>query len=225
MKIGVLIPTRNDRPGFIQNCLRMLKNQTVEPDIVNIVAHKPKSEDCDISERYRIGYNFFNDRDVDVIALIEDDDWYSPRYFERMLSEWEKFGCPDIFGTNYTIYYHLKLKRYMRWQHMERASAMNTFIKPRLKELQSPSWWPPDNEPYTDLHLWRHLKGHVIDPGEILSIGIKHGVGLTGGHMHSSRLHRYEGPKSFAEINKDYPKGFLKTLLDHDSYEFYKQFS
>jgi glycosyltransferase involved in cell wall biosynthesis len=206
IKVGVIIPDRNDRPDFLGNCLRMIAEQTLKPVIVELVNDKPITAQCDITWRYRLGYDRFQKHDVDVIAFMENDDWYSPEYLEVMANAWEKHGRPDIFGTNYTIYYHLKLKKWFTFKHHDRASAMNTLIKPYLSFK-----WCVDHEPFTDTYLWDILPGVTFKPEKHVAIGMKHGVGMLGGKLHVNRLHRY--------VEND--NGFLKNNLDPKSYEFY----
>ena len=209
MRVAVIIPSRGDRPGFMDNCIRMIAAQTVLPELITVMDYAPESDKCDITQRYKRGYEKLCGKGYDVIALMEEDDWYHPAYRETMLSEWEKRGRPDIFGTNYTIYYHLRLAGYFTMYHQDRASAMNTFIKPDL-EIS----WPVDHEPFTDMHLWRQIHGCVIDPGKIISIGMKHGIGKCGGRSHVDKLHRYQN------LND----GFLEKTIDPESYKFYRQF-
>lgn len=104
---------------------------------------------CDITKRYRTGYDLLRGKGLDVIAFIENDDWYAPDYLERMGEQWELAGRPDLFGTAYTIYYHIGLQAWLTMEHRRRASAMNTLIKPDLNIT-----WCADSEPYTDIHLW-----------------------------------------------------------------------
>ncbi len=213
MKLAVLIPDRGDRPQFLKNCLRMMGGQTLRPSMIHVVDFKPTSDRKDISKRYREGYTVLSGiPDLDLIAFIENDDWYAPWYLETMVAEWEKAGRPDIFGTNYTIYYHLKEKKYFTRRHDQLSSAMSTLIKPNLKLV-----WPLDHDPYTDVFLWEQaktgqIKGVVFEPQRIICVGMKHGVRLTGGDYHDNELHRY--------INDD--NGFLENTLDGKSLEFYQ---
>lgn len=209
MKIGIIIPDRSDRPKFLENCLRMLENQTVAAEIVELVNDFPQSDAIDISWRYKTGYERLQNHGLDVIALWENDDWYAPDYLETMIKNWHEFGKPPIFGTNYTIYYHLKLKKYYTMYHEQRSSAMNTLIVPNLS-IQ----WPGNMaDPYTDLHLWmvQKFKGLVFKPKKIISVGMKHGQGMVGGFGHIDQLDRY--------INPD--NGFLQNTLDEESFNFY----
>ncbi len=226
MKIACIIPDRNDRPLFLEHCRKMLANQTVQVDLIWVVNAPATSEKPDITKRYRLGYELISDDgQFDVIFLIENDDYYAPDYIEKMLTAWKEAGKPELFGTAYTYYYHVGLGSYFLMKHPERASAMNTMIVPGLKIT-----WPNDNEVYTDLHLWLHQ--HVVDcrkktwsPSNIISIGIKHGVGLCGGRHHFDRLGRYkmkgglgnEDANGIDDINME----FLRANVDKDSFEFY----
>lgn len=221
MKIGIIIPDRGDRPQFLANCIRMMRDQTLRPTFVHIMDLPPQSDEVDITFRYRRAYeNFANSgvmQKMDLIALIENDDWYSPEYMETMANRWNMHGRPEIFGTNYTIYYHLRLRKWYKMLHDDRASAMNTFLRPGVRIT-----WPPDNEPYTDLHLWQgetKLHGLAIDPGKIISIGMKHGIGLCGGRSHIDDGRPFY--KSMAEKYKNEDGGLLANTLDPESLKFY----
>jgi hypothetical protein len=231
MKIACIIPDRSDRPQFLEHCRKMLQRQTVQISHCELVNFSATSDKPDITQRYRIGYENVCKLvpNVDVIFFIENDDYYAPDYIEKMLLAWVQNDKPDLFGTSYTYYYHICLNAYFKMTHPERASAMNTMIKPYLKIN-----WPADNEVYTDLHLW--LYDHVLSgtkktwtPEIPISIGIKHGVGLCGGRHHNDRLGRYKmaggwGNES-ASGHEDLMCSFLKAHTDKESFEFYKLFS
>lgn len=208
MNLAVLIPDRNDRPEFLKNCFRMMEAQTLKPNHIELVNDPPRNHHKDISWRYRTGYDRLRGKGFDLIAFIENDDWYSPEYFEMIIGYWKAAGRPDMFGTNYTYYYNLRLRKYFKFEHNDRASAMNTFIKP---DLTFP--WSRDEDPYTDIWLWHRsgLNGKLCFPKKIISVGIKHGVGLCGGFSHVDRLKNY----------KTEDGGFLKETLDEESFNFY----
>jgi len=212
MKVGVIIPTRGDRPGFIQNCKRLLEAQTLQPHAVKIIDFPPESDACDITKRYRFGYNAFRNFDYDVLALMEDDDWYAPDYLETMVKQWDKMGRPDLFGLTYTIYYNILVSGYFTMQHHQRSSAMSTLIKPDL-------WfdWCPDHEAYTDVYLFNILKYKLFTPEKHICLGIKHGIGKTGGRSHVDRLYRYKQNGGTHDPDHE----FLTSIVDNDSYNFY----
>lgn len=206
LKIAVLVPHRNDRPQFLANLRRMLDAQTLRPEVICEVDYAPLSSACDISQRYRKGYEFLCNRGFDFIALMEVDDWYSPDYLETVAKAWIEKGKPQIFGQSYTIYYHIFLRRWFTMNHRHRSSAMNTILVPDLV-----FHWPLDHDPYTDLHLWRHIPGMTWTPEKHICLGIKHGIGMVGGHNHNSRMDRY--------INPD--NGLFEKTLDPESFKFY----
>ena len=211
--IGVIIPDRGDRPEFLANCLRMLKAQTLQPVIIEIVNDAPLSDEKDITWRYRLGYERLRNKGIEVISLIENDDWYAPNYLETMYNKWLELDKPELLGQSYTIYYHIKERAWFTMNHPERSSAMNTLIKPDLHFD-----WCVDNDPYTDLHLWLHagLKGEIFTPKSHICLGIKHGDGLCGGVNHVDALHRY--------TNFDYKFWYLKSILDSESFNFYSKY-
>jgi glycosyltransferase involved in cell wall biosynthesis len=212
MKIAVLIPDRGDRPKLLQNCIRMMDAQTLRPEKILIVNDAPKSDRCDITYRYRKGYTeLSNTGEYDLIAFIENDDYYAPNYLETMVRHWEFNNKPDMIGTAYTVYYHIGLLKWFVMYHSIRSSAMNTLIRPSL-DIK----WCVDTEPYTDLHLWMNqpqITKKIITP-EIISIGIKHGVGMSGGRMHVDKLHRYNMP--------DPSMKWFSIYADEQSVQFYK---
>jgi len=211
IKLALIIPYRNDRPLFMENLHRMIKNQLLQPVHIEIVDYEPNSNQIDITERYRTGYEALKGKNIDLIAFLEVDDWYSPNYLEFMANEWILNGKPDILGLNRTIYYHLKTFEHFTMHHNTRSSAMNTVIKPNL-DIK----WGHDNDPYTDVWLWNLLKGAIITPENEVCLGIKHGVGLCGGQNHTDHMDRF--------INKDSDKSFLRSIMDEESFEFYSNY-
>ena len=150
-------------------------------------------------------------KQLDVIAFIENDDWYHKDYFRLMTNAWQQHGKPDIFGTRYTIYYHLFQKAWFTMNHVSRSSAMSTFIKPDLDLT-----WTVDEDPYTDIHLWMNINNRITwKPDFHVCLGMKHGVGKCGGHNHVDQMHRFE--------NLDSESKFLIETLDEESLKFYTQ--
>jgi hypothetical protein len=205
MRVGIIIPDRGDRPEMLKNCLRMIKRQTLQPEIIELVNDPPENHLYDITKRYRIGYDRLRNKGLDVIAFMENDDWYSPDYLQTMVNYWEKSNKPDLLGLDHTIYYHIRIRAYFTMDHDSRSSAMNTLIKP---DMDFP--WCVDHEPYTDLYLWlkSKLKGVIVTPEKEICMGIKHGVGMTGGKSHRDRLHQFKF--------KDKDLSFLQRITESD---------
>lgn len=219
IKVGIIVPDRGDRQEFLNNCIRMIAQQThtdrfcfvVDPSIIK------DSDTVDITKRYKLGYKVLSKMKPDVIACMENDDWYSPEYLSYMLTEWEAHGRPDLFGPNCTFYYHLKLKKYFLFRHDDRSMMMSTFIKPGLDFT-----WPLDHDPYTDAWLWTRQNGIknrvTFHPKKMVHLGIKHGVGKLGGRHHTD-----DGRDSLIRYAND-DNGFFKNLLDEESYNFYSNY-
>lgn len=203
MKFGVICPDRGDRPLFLEQFHRMLARQTVQPDILEIVDYAPKSDAVDITERYRFGYDRLRGKGLDCVLFMESDDWYRLDYIETMLKAW---NGSDIFGTNYTTYYHLRIGKSFTFKHKSRSSMMSTLMKADLDVS-----WPMDNYAYTDMFLWMKSKSRETffpNRGHIC-LGIKHGVGKQGGEFHSTKLKMF----------KDKGLDFQKTV--GEDYAFY----
>lgn len=233
MKIAVIIPDRGDRPEFLEHCKKMLEKQTLKPETIIFVDYKPKSDKCDITERYRTAYHSLDGMNYDCILFMENDDWYAPEYIETMVYEWSASAYlqnggvrPDVFGIGFTYYYHIGIQKYMKFDHPRRASMMNTLIKPDLNIK-----WCADDYPYTDAYLWQNIVNRKtfipIDheaetsnwfPEKIISLGIKHGIGMSGGEYHRTKLDRYSDDDS-------HTSGFLMKNVDRESFEFYTTMS
>lgn len=217
MRIGVIIPTRKDRPGMLENCLRMINQQTLSATTIMVVDDPPRSNEKDITWRYRTGYDRLRNKGLDIIAFMEDDDWYSPDYLKTMIDAWKEHNMPVIFGTNYTHYYHIRLFTWFTMGHDIRSSAMSTLIKPDMHFD-----WCVDSNPFTDLFLWQKFGnqgvGTIFNPDPVICMGIKHGIGVCGGRSHINRLNLYKFPDS--------DHSFLKaiTIKDPEGYKFYSNY-
>lgn len=204
MKVGVLIPTRGDRPLFLDNAKRMLDAQSLQPNVVELVNFRPKDDQKDITLRYRMGFQVLKNK-CDLVVCWEDDDWYHCGYLEYMVSKWREHGEPDLLGTDRTLYYHLLQRKYETLENMKHSSMMNTCIKSKLQVE-----WPDDHYPFTDVHIWSRHTGKLVSSG-VRSIGIKHGVGLCGGAGHNGLM----------LTKKDPDLEMLKLLIDTKSYNWY----
>jgi glycosyltransferase involved in cell wall biosynthesis len=230
VRVGVLIPDRGDRPKFLAQCLAMMNRQTLRPVRIEIVNDAPMSNAVDITWRYRLGYERIG-ASVDVIAFIENDDWYHPQYLESMVQVWLKYGQPDMLGLDHTVYYHIRERAWFTMHHHTRSSAMNTLIKPTLNIE-----WPLDWDAYTDAWLWTRYcfkpqyegtqnrdggaqwpsRGKaIITPNGEWCIGMKHGTGLCGGKNHTDNLHRY--------VHKDADGVWLRQVVGEEDAAFYLQ--
>jgi len=206
MKVGVIIPDRNDRYKLLKHCLKMLSKQTMKPTFIEVVDFVNPTDNFDLTLRVRLGFNKLKNN-CDCVLIIENDDYYSENYIETMVNKWVELGKPELLGTDYTYYYHIFKKQYRKLIHKGRASLMNTLINTNLNVN-----WCDNNDIFLDLHLWKKHKGLTFTPEVPISVGIKHGIGLCGGSGHNRML--------LTENDEDLQ--VLKSLVDNESFNFYK---
>ena len=207
MKIGILIPDRNDRPNFLEHSLHLLSQQTIKPDFVELVNFESDLK-TDLTLRCRVGIEALKNKGADVIFFWENDDYYSPIYLEVMLSYWNAFNRPKLFGLDNTIYYHLKSLKYSKMIHKNRASLFSTMI---TKDLDIK--FPKDEEVFLDIYLWQNHKGETFNTINPICLGIKHNTGLCGGKAHSEKFNYNNSDSNFE---------YLKEITK-DSFKFYEQ--
>jgi hypothetical protein len=191
----------------LNNCKRLIDNQTIQPDQLAVIDYKPESKAPDLTKRVREGFEYLRSIGCECVLIMENDDFYQPDYIEIMLSEWSKAGKPEIFGTSSTLYYHIIKKQYRLLSHPNRSSLMNTLIR-----CDAQISWLADSEVFLDLNLWQQLEGKTFDTTHPIAIGIKHGQGLCGGKGHSQMLFD-KGDKNMQ---------YLESLVDEISFDFYE---
>lgn len=196
MKVGVITPhQKGDRSVFLDRLKMYIERQTVKPDKWVIVDHDTGLRK-DLTARLRSGLN--QCRDCDLVLVMEDDDWYAPTYIERMRYEWVAAGRPDLIGIGETHYCHIGSGGHVLLKHPKRASLMSTGISTSATDRMR---WPADDEVFVDIHLWCELGGKTFIPEKPISVGIKHGIGNTGGKAHNPNWSLYKkAPNMLASL-------------------------
>jgi len=224
--IGVVVPTRGDRPLFLKHCKWLLARQRLQPDHICIVDYPPRDNKFDLIERYKYGFNkLFRNHHCHIVFLWEDDDWYSPDYIGLMMDEWMRAGKPDLFGIQETIYYNINLRKYNILRHEGRASAMSSMTTRAVLHI------PLDrkDQVFMDYNMWLGLRAGSAQPGGIankkaisfekpICIGIKHGVGKCAGIGHRDSRHT----RHLYHTN-DRRGEYLAGLIDRKSYDLYAE--
>lgn len=210
MKIGVLIPTQGARPNFLKKAIRYAENQTIKPDVIEVVNDKSGLK-IDLTWRYRLGFERIKSR-CDMIFIFEDDDFYREDYIEYTLKEWEANGKPEIIGSAITHYYHLLVRKYWKHIHPGRASMYATAI---TSEAINKINFPADTDIKLDLRVWSQLKGYTYHDKELRTLGIKHGLGITGGigHRHDHIIYQ----------TKDLENEWLRKIVGQDNVNEYNR--
>lgn len=208
-KIAVITPHQDPkRKIFLNQLEKYISRQTIQPDNWIIVDDKTGLQK-DITLRIKIGIDRAFESGCSIVLIMEDDDYYSTEYIETMLSNWNKLKKPDLLGIGYTYYYHIKIKKFHKLEHSGRASLMATLIHlPAMYRFK----FPEDSFSFIDINLWRQLKGKTFNPIKPICVGIKHGIGNTGGIGHKTDWALYKDDSDWK---------IFDSLLGSDS-DFYK---
>jgi hypothetical protein len=208
---AIITPTRGDRPEFKDQMINIVSN--INPGHHFIINYDPESTAVDISDRIRLGVHKSVEQGIDLIFIVEDDDFYPPDYIERFgdLSKHHFFGSPK------STYYNLRNRTWQTFHHRGRSSLYNTGF--RISAMKEFPWdrLIRTKTPFLDIEIWKYAKStskrckFIDDTG---SIGIKHGIGLCGGKGHRMEMN-----------NNDPEMKWLKARVDADSFEFYRQLS
>jgi hypothetical protein len=221
VKIAIVIPTRGDRPDFLNHCKRMIHNQTYSPDEVIFVDYEPTRRNIvDLTVRYKKGINIARQRGCNVIFFWEDDDWYDCRYLEWMMANWERSDKPEVFGISVSYYFNLLAMKGTMFDHPLRSSMFCTALHIHEQKWNSLEW-PADDERFLDLWIWRRWNKLIradfpFPTDKIYTVGIKHGTGMLGGGGHEVSSNIY--------INSKYNRDWLESVVDPQSFEFYKKY-
>lgn len=221
LKVAIVVPTRGDRPDFLDHCKRMIHRQTYSPDEVIFVDYEPKKRNIvDLTARYRKGIDIARKRGCNLIFFWEDDDWYDENYLEWMIVNWKNSDKPEVFGINVSYYFNLLSMRGTMFDHLGRSSMFCTALHIHENKWNSLEW-PHDEERFLDLWMWRKwtklARTAVPFPmDKIYTVGIKHGTGMLGGGGHEVSSNIY--------LDSKYDKNWLERVVDPQSFEFYKSY-
>jgi len=208
MNYCTITPDRGDRPVLLEFCENRFEKIVGSNRLT--ISYEPLSKNCDIIPRIRHGITVCKLRSYQWAFIIENDDYYPIDYIKNLLPHLENI---DFIGYQNTFYYNIKTRRYQRMEHETHSSLFCTgFRISALDDFQ----WPPDDNPFLDIALWKHAKQKhrwKLLRNDNPCIGIKgHGMGKMGGKGH--RL----------ELNQADPdmKWFRAKLNDEKAFEFYK---
>lgn len=209
MRIGVVIPTRGDRPDLMKRSLYYLDRQSITPDRLEIVNHKPFTGDCDITQRFRYGITKLY-KDVDIIIMWEDDDWYIEDFIAKTVELWEMNPHCEMIGFSGHLYYNINSQIYSRFRGGVIPPMATTSIASSYVDKMS---WPTDTTASTDLYIWRKCNKYFRygQEDKFWHIGIKHGIGKTVTSSHS----RLTGTK---DIDFEY----LRANISAEDFLFYE---
>jgi len=209
---AVIIPTRGDRPKFLAQCKKLINKQTVQPKEIFWMDYAPESQHKDISQRYKRGVEKAKQGHYEFVVFMEDDDWYHPQYLEWLIKSWKSKNKPDFFGVGETYYYHHKIDGLQHMKHTNRTSMFCTLAKLPWKIS-----WPQDFNPFLDMHISKNANVSTVmfPKGQAYAIGIKHGIGKTGGGGHNAS-HNYKlgGNRKWFYDQVTTDRNFYDSMLD-----------
>lgn len=200
--------SRGDRPELLDFCKLQIERMTVKPMKSYFIDTPPTTKNPDLVSRVKEGIRLAQLDGFDKVFILEDDDFYSPDYFEHF-----KFNnSADFIGTTKTVYYSLRHQKYTEINHHGRSSLFCTGFK--ISAL-SGFKWPDNNYVFLDLPLWsyaakkKHIK-FVDQDVRLFAMGMKHGLGLCGGKGHS-----------MVHENWDDRLEYLSRVTDSEAFKFY----
>lgn len=200
--IALITPT-GTRPVQIQLCANFMRQQDYEGEVLWVIVDDgdPISIDC-VTEDFRKGWKIVKafpakkwkfgmntqstnileglkvvkQYKVDLIFIIEDDDYYTPRYLREMVN---KIGSCLIIGEMFSIYYNPLLRGYLINGNTVYSSLFQTAFTPAL--LSTVEGVCLTKAKFIDMTLYKRSgipadKMHLFS-SENLAIGIK---GLPG---------------------------------------------
>ena len=204
-KFCAIIPDRGDRSELTAHCFAQLRRMTTYPDYIFHVNHKPLFDGFDLISRIAIGIDMAKKENVDWCFIIENDDFYPVKYFDRFAPYMDRH---DFIGDQLTTYYNLKNLTHKTFNHPHRSSLFTTAF--RISALNNFEW-PSDENPFLDIELWKYARFKrraFINTG---AVGIKHGLGLCGGKGYIMNMQ-----------NHDHDLNWLSLHVDEMSFQFYK---
>lgn len=213
MNFCTITPTRGDRTELLANCKRQLARMNTRPTASFFIDYPPRQPGHpDLTERIMEGVKRAQAAGFDWVFIVEDDDYYPADYFDLDLGHLSSKGAKFI-GEYSTIYYNLRNKTYMRWQHPRHSSLFTTGF--RISALQD-FGWPAGDHVFLDVTLWKYIVNltknlpgkHIRETG---AVGIKHGIGLCGGKGHRQRNNNEDTVQMH----------WLREHTDAESFKFY----
>lgn len=142
----------------------------------------------------------FPKEQIEGIFIIEDDDYYSAEYLEKMVAKLKGF---DVAGELYTVYYHVGIKKY----HISKNNEHSSLFQTAFSFDMIPEFEKCYGEKFIDIKFFKNIKNVNLFSQENLAIGIKGLSGRSGiGIGHREQMYR----------NPDRNLDKLKELIGND---------
>jgi len=232
MKNITLITPTGDRPLAFALCQRWMKCQTLQPDQwivvddgkapmkpyvpMQYVRREPQPNDlkCTLTLNLKVALSLI---EGDKILIIEDDEYYAPKYVAEMayrLNEYEFVGIGD------TKYYHLFSGGHYRHGNFQRASLAETAFRrtflPLLGRIISGNMGVALIDSVIWRTIWKSGRGFIFadEDNDPLYVGIKGLSGRSGVIGHRPRETNY---RTF-DTSQTLLKQWIPKQEDYDIY-------
>jgi hypothetical protein len=202
--LALITPT-GARPQQLQLCAKYMANQTYAGAVLWIIVDDalPQSSDF-IAEDFRPNWQVLKVypqppweagqntqgrnlkagidallaavpvRDIEAIFIIEDDDYYKPHYLTAMAAQ---LDGALAFGETHTVYYNVRLRRWIEHENAEWSSLFQTAMRPAALKWFNMLY----GEKFIDYAFFRLCpKVKLFRTSEKLSIGMKGIAGRAG---------------------------------------------
>ena len=233
MKLTLVTPTCNRQEAF-KLCEKYMARQTVPYHQWIVLDDSTIPVDCTLGQQHIHTpetkgkhslvlklRNLFENQEMitgDAIVIIEDDDWYSKDYLEKVIG-WFQFGDYDLAGEGRALYYNVLKRSWSIHGNMAHCSLCQTSFKRSLfSEIPNIL---KDTCPFVDVRLWniKKAKKYIYEPKDFnrTLIGIKGMYGVNGGYGNGHN--RINGAQ---DTNLEYLKqniGLEDTQAYHGFYE------
>jgi hypothetical protein len=137
----------------------------------------------------------FEEPDIDAIFIIEDDDYYPPRYLQETRQRLNGF---DLAGELYTIYYNVVTRRWLRNGNIYWSSLFQTAFTPAAL----PAFEANLQQKFIDCHFFPAVKNKNMFYGFDFSVGIKGQLGRGGIGMGHGDLISYQPDPTGAKLRE-----------------------
>lgn len=220
-----LVTPTGDRPEAFAMCERWIAQQRLQPDHWIVVDDGSAPTRCTMGQTvirrspttaHSLTANLtagLAKLTTDMVAVIEDDDYYDPDYLSAVTHE---LASAEIVGEAHSCYYHVRAQRWMRHGNEQHASlcatAFRTSLVPVVVDLCE-----PEQDPFVDIRLWRHSgrRGTVVVREKPLVVGMKGLPGRPG----TIAAHHASCPGYRDDLGGDKLNGWLG--VDASSYRRY----
>ena len=205
-----LITPSGDRPLAFALCQNWMRKQTLQPYqwividdgkipvrpyvLMEYVRREPQANDpqCTLILNLMTTLPLI---EGNKIIIIEDDEYYAPRYVEEMAIQLDQH---EVVGIGNTRYYHLFSGKHYRHRNRDRASLAQTAFRdsflPEFKKILNTNI----EIARIDSYIWGKLRGDnrgfifVEDENDPLYVGIKGLPGRPGIIGHDSKSSPYQ---------------------------------